>query len=72
MSINSLLLNKQIELFVKDFFVEKLLTADKLDDDSYIDLRNYLNQRLTELKKTQVLISLLMNIETHFLNSVQI
>lgn len=51
MSINSLLLNKQIELFVKDFFVEKLLTADKLDDDSYMELRNYLNQRLTELKK---------------------
>jgi hypothetical protein len=51
MSINSLLLNKQIELFVKDFFVEKLLTADKLDDDSYIGLRSYLNQRLTELKK---------------------
>lgn len=51
MSINSLLLNKQIELFVKDFFVEKLLESSHLEDDSYIELRSYLNTRLSDLKK---------------------
>jgi len=51
MSINSLLLNKQIELFVKDFFVEKLLESSNMEDDSYMELRNYLNSRLTDLKK---------------------
>lgn len=50
MSINAILLNKQIELFVKDFFVEKLLSPKGLDEDNFIELRSYLNSKLTELK----------------------
>lgn len=51
MSINTILLNKQIELFVKDFFVEKLLSQKNLDETNFIELRDYLNIKLTELKQ---------------------
>lgn len=51
MSINAIILNKQIEIFIKDFFVEKLLHNEKNDNNEYyIDLRDYLNERLVDLK----------------------
>jgi len=52
MSINTLILNKQIEIFIKDFFIERLLNNETDNDsDYYIDLRDYLNDRVIELKK---------------------
>lgn len=52
MTINTMLLNKQIEIFVKDFFVDKLLVSKVgQDEDFYIELNEYLNTKLTDLKK---------------------
>ena len=50
MSINLVLLKKQIEIFVKDFFVEKLLENKKNEDGYYLELREYLNEKVNYLK----------------------
>jgi hypothetical protein len=50
MSINLVILKKQIEIFVKDFFVERLLENKKNEESYYLELREYLNQKVNYLK----------------------
>jgi hypothetical protein len=50
MSITLALLKKQIEIFVKDFFVEKLLQNKNNEENYYLELREYLNEKTNYLK----------------------
>lgn len=50
MSINFVILKKQIEIFVKDFFVDRLLQEKNNDENYYIELRDYLNEKISHLK----------------------
>lgn len=50
MNINLTILKKQIEIFVKDFFVERLLENKNNEDNYYLELRSYLNEKVNHLK----------------------
>lgn len=50
MSITLALLKKQIEIFVKDFFVEKLLQNKNNEENYYLELREYLNEKTNYLR----------------------
>lgn len=50
MSMNFVILKKQIEIFVKDFFVDRLLQEKNNDENYYLELREYLNEKISHLK----------------------
>lgn len=50
MDINFVILKKNIEIFVKDFFVERLLKNKDNDENYYLELREYLKEKINHLK----------------------
>lgn len=50
MSISFIILKKNIEIFVKDFFVERLLKNKDNDENYYLELREYLKEKIDHLR----------------------